>query len=93
MVTKIILQKPDGTPARDALCLLIKNDTGENIGLYKANSATGIMMAYLAPGNYKLKVKGAKSGRLDEDFTITGNEKDLQYIRTIKLNPLIKDKK
>lgn len=93
VVTKIILQKPDGTPARDALCLLIKNDTGENIGLYKANSATGIMLAYLAPGNYKLKVKGAKSGRLDEDFTITGNEKDLQYIRTIKLNPLIKDKK
>ena len=93
VVTKIILQKPDGTPARDALCLLIKNDTGENIGLYKANSATGIMLAYLAPGNYKLKVKGVKSGRLDEDFTITGNEKDLQYIRTIKLNPLIKDKK
>jgi hypothetical protein len=93
VVTKISLQKQDGTPARDALCLLVKNDTGENFGLFNANSNTGIMIAYLPPGNYKLKVKGVKSGRLDEDFTITGNEKDFQYIRTIKLNPPVKEGK
>lgn len=93
VVAKITFQKQDGTPARDALCLIIKNDTGENIGLFPANSATGAILAFLRPGNYKLKVKGVKSGRLDEDIVVTGNEKDLQYVRTIKLNPPVKEGK
>jgi hypothetical protein len=63
------------------------------MGVMKANSVTGRITAMLPPGTYKLKVKGLKSGRLDEDFTITGQEKNLVFSKTFKLTPPLKEEK
>jgi tetratricopeptide (TPR) repeat protein len=85
--------KADGTPARDASCMIIKNDTGESKGVYKINSITGQLQVYLQPGTYKFKVKGVKSGRADEDITLTGSEKDQKFNKVIKLSPPVKEGK
>lgn len=88
---KAWLQKQDGMVAKDALCTLVRNDTGESMGLFRANAQTGRVIALLPPGNYKMKVKGVKSGRLDVDFTITGSEKNKKYEKIFKLTPPLKD--
>ncbi len=88
---KAYLQKTDGTVAKDALCTIVRNDTGESMGLYKANSLNGKVTALLPAGHYKMKVKGVKSGRLDVDFTITGSEKNMRFEKIFKLAPPLKD--
>ncbi len=93
ILVKGVLLKADGTPAKDASALIIKNSTGDNMGVMKANSVTGRITAMLPPGTYKLKVKGLKSGRLDEDFTITGQEKNMVFSKTFKLSPPVKEGK
>lgn len=91
---KAILQKADGTPAKDALCSITMNSTGESFGgVIKSNPNTGKILAALPPGVYKLKVKGQKSGRLDVDFTITGDEKAGKLEKTFKLTPIMKEPK
>lgn len=90
---KAALQKADGTPAKDALCNITKSETGESFGgVIKSNPASGKILAALPPGNYKLKVKGVKSGRLDADFTVAGNEKGGKLEKIFKLLPPVKEK-
>jgi tetratricopeptide (TPR) repeat protein len=90
---KATLQKADGTPAKDALCTITKSDTGESFGgVIKSNALTGKILAALPAGTYKLKVKGIKSGRLDTDFTITGEEKGGKLEKIFKLLPPVKEK-
>jgi tetratricopeptide (TPR) repeat protein len=93
VVFKANFLKADGTTAKDASCIIVRNDTGESIGLFKANSITGRVNAMLIPGTYKIKVKGIKSGRLEEDFTITGEEKGKIFSKTFKLLPAVKEGK
>lgn len=85
--------KADGTFARDANCMIIRNDTGESSGVKTINGSNGKLYVYLGPGNYKVKVKGVKSGRADEDFIITGNEPKMQLVKTFKLTPPVKEGK
>ena len=85
--------KADGAFARDANCLIIRNDTGESSGVKTINGSNGKLYVYLSPGNYKVKVKGVKSGRADEDFIITGNEPKMQLVKTFKLTPPVKEGK
>ena len=87
------LIKADGTVAKDASCMIVRNDTGDNMGVMKGNAITGKVTTMLPPGNYKLKVKGLKSGRLDEDFVITGQEKNGVVTKTFKLSPPVKEGK
>ena len=87
------MQKADGTPAKDGLCNITKSETGESFGgVIKSNPVNGKILAALPAGNYKLKVKGVKSGRLDADFTIVGNEKGGKLEKTFKLLPPVKEK-
>lgn len=91
---KATLLKADGTPAKDALCSITMNSTGESFGgVIKSNPNTGKILSALPPGNYKLKVKGVKSGRLDTDFSITGEEKANKLEKVFKLEPPMKEPK
>jgi hypothetical protein len=80
---------PQGLPAKDALCSVVKESTGEVLGIMEANGANAEIFILLPPGNYKLKARSAKAGRLEVDVAVTGDEgeKGISKVLTLQPNP------
>lgn len=78
---------PQGLPSKDAMCSVVKESTGEVLGIMEANGPSAEIFIMLPPGNYKLKARSAKMGRLEEDITITGEEGEKGVRKVLKLQP------
>ncbi len=78
---------PQGMPSKDALCSVVKESTGEVLGIMEANGAAAEIFIMLPPGNYKLKARSPKMGRLEEDISIIGDEGEKGIRKVLKLQP------
>ncbi len=86
---RAIVNTPQGLPAKDAMCSMVKESTGEVLGIMEANGANAEVFILLPPGNYKLKARSPKSGRLEVDVAVTGEEGDkgIRKVITLQANP------
>ena len=78
---------PQGLPSKDAMCSVVKESTGEVLGVMEANGPMAEIFILLPPGNYKLKARSPKMGRLEEDISITGDEGEKGVTKVLKLQP------
>ena len=76
---------PQGLPCKDAICSVVKESTGEVLGIMDASGPSAEIFILLPPGNYKLKARSAKMGRLEEDINVTGSEGEKGIRKTLKL--------
>jgi len=76
---------PQGLPAKDVMCSVSKESTGEVLGIMDANGPSSEIFILLPPGNYKLKARSPKMGRLEEDISITGDEGEKGIRKVLKL--------
>jgi hypothetical protein len=74
-------------PARDAMCSVVKESTGEILGIMEANGPNSDIFILLSPGTYKLKCRSPKMGRLEEDIEVTGEEGEKGINKVLKLQP------
>ena len=79
-------------PSKDAVCSVVKESTGEVLGIMEANGPSAEIFILLAPGNYTLKARSPKMGRLEEDIVITGEEGEKGIRKTLKLQANPSDK-
>ena len=79
------IQSPEGLPAKDALCSVVKPATGEVLSIMSTNGANSEIFILLPPGSYKLKARSARMGRLEEDLIITGEEGEKGIFKTLTL--------
>lgn len=83
ILTKIYAFNAAGLPPRDGICIVTVRATGEMVGSFNFNSATGMVALSLPPNSYRLKIRSPKSGMKDDDFEITGDEpgfvKEIRY--------------
>ncbi|HEX5001915.1 MAG TPA: hypothetical protein VFW78_05430 [Bacteroidia bacterium] len=77
----------NGLPAKDALCSIVKESTGQVLGVMHASGTNAEIFILLPPGTYTLKARSAKMGNLEEEISVTGNEGDNGIFKTYKLNP------
>jgi hypothetical protein len=80
---------PQGLPSKDAMCSVVKESTGEVLGIMEANGPNAEIFILLPPGNYKLKARSPKMGRLETDVVITGEEgeKGVRKVYNLQPNP------
>ncbi len=78
---------PQGLPSKDAMCSVVKESTGEVLGVMEANGPGAEIFILLPAGNYKLKARSPKMGRLEEDIVITGEEGEQGIYKVFKLQP------
>jgi hypothetical protein len=78
---------PQGLPTKDAVCSVVKESTGEVIGIMEANGPNAEIFVLLPPGNYILKARSPKMGRLEEPIAITGEESSNGISKVLKLQP------
>jgi len=80
---------PQGLPAKETACSVVKESTGEVLGVMDANGPNSEIFILLPPGNYKLKARSPKMGRLEEDIAITGDEgeKGIRKVLKLQANP------
>ena len=71
------------------MCSVVKESTGEVLGIMEANGPSAEVFIMLQPGNYKLKARSPKMGRLEEDIAITGEEgeKGIRKVLKLQANP------
>jgi hypothetical protein len=79
---------PTGLPAKDAVCSIVKESTGQVLGVMKASGANAEIFILLPAGTYTLKARSAKIGRLEQEISVSGNEGDKGVFKTFKLQPL-----
>ncbi len=78
---------PQGLPAKDAMCSVVKESTGEILGIMEANGPNAEIFILLPAGNYKLKARSPKMGRIEEDINVTGDEGEKGIVKVLKLQP------
>jgi len=78
---------PQGLPAKDAMCSVVKESTGEVLGIMEANGPNAEIFMLLPAGNYKLKARSPKMGRIEEDINVTGDEGEIGIVKVLKLQP------
>jgi len=78
---------PQGLPSKDALCSVVKESTGELLGVMEANGPSAEIFIMLPPGNYTLKARSPKMGRLEETIVIAGDEGEKGVRKVLKLQP------
>ncbi|MBL0343258.1 MAG: tetratricopeptide repeat protein [Bacteroidetes bacterium] len=78
---------PQGLPSKDAMCSVVKESTGEVLGIMEANGAAAEIFILLPAGNYKLKARSPKMGRLEEDIVVTGDEGEKGISKVFKMQP------
>jgi hypothetical protein len=76
-----------GMPTKDVVCSIVKESTGEVLGIMEANGANSEIFMLLPAGNYKLKARSPKLGRLEEDIHIAGDEGEKGIYKVFKLQP------
>ncbi|MEY3342476.1 MAG: hypothetical protein RL090_160 [Bacteroidota bacterium] len=81
-----------GLPAKDAMCSVVKESTGEIIAIMEPAGPASQVFVLLSPGTYKLKARSAKMGRLEEEIIVVGDEGEKGIRRELKLQQNPSDK-
>ncbi|MFM7078820.1 MAG: hypothetical protein ACKOYC_03405, partial [Bacteroidota bacterium] len=81
-----------GLPAKDAMCSVVKESTGEIIAIMEPAGPASQIFVLLSPGTYKLKVRSPKMGRLEEEIIVVGDEGEKGIRKELKLQPNPSDK-
>jgi len=81
-----------GMPAKDAVCSVVKESTGEIIAIMEPAGPASEIFVLLSPGTYKLKARSPKMGRLEEEIIVVGDEGEKGIRKELKLQPNPSDK-
>jgi tetratricopeptide (TPR) repeat protein len=76
-----------GLPAKETMCSIVKESTGQVLGVMTASGPNAEIFILLPPGTYTLKARSAKLGRLEQEISISGSEGDKGVSKTYKLQP------
>jgi len=84
---KASILSAQGLPAKDAMCMIVKESTGETVGIMEAVGPASMIHALLPAGKYKLTVRSPKMGRLEEEILIMGDEGEKGVFKSLTLKP------
>ena len=67
--------------------MIVKESTGETIGIMEAVGPAAMVHALLPAGKYKLTVRSPKMGRVEEEILIMGDEGEKGVFKKLTLKP------
>jgi len=76
----IIAVNASGLPVRDAVCIVTVKSNGELIGTFNSNVLAGNISMSVPAGEYRIKIRSPKAGKVDDDITISGDESNFRKV-------------